>query len=106
MGIGPCRYDVRSIKLEITAHDFYLQEQALDRFKNKSHGWVEAGLCPFHDDRSSGSFRINLESGAYRCFSCGAKGGDIIAFTMAKYDLSFNEALKQLAYEWGVLTHG
>lgn len=95
-------YEASSIKSRIDPYDFYLKEQTLDRFKNKSYGWAEAGLCPFHDDRSSGSFRVNLESGAYRCFSCDAKGGGILAFTMAKYSLSFYEALKQLANEWGV----
>lgn len=96
------RYEALSIKSRIDPYDFYLKEQSLDRFKNKLCGWAEAGLCPFHDDRSSGSFRVDLESGAYRCFSCDAKGGDIIAFTMAKYSLPFYEALKQLANEWGV----
>lgn len=96
------RYQAPSIKSRIAPHDFYLKEQILDRFKNKSYGWAEAGLCPFHEDHASGSFRINLENGAYKCFSCDAKGGDIIAFTMAKYSLSFYEALKQIANEWGV----
>lgn len=79
-----------------------MKEQLLDRFKNKSGGWANAGLCPFHNDNSAGSFRVHLENSAYRCFSCGVKGGDIIAFTMAKHDLSFYEALIQLANEWGV----
>ncbi len=96
------RYEASSIKSRIDPYDFYLKEQTLDRFKHKSRGWAEGGLCPFHDDRSSGSFRVNLENGAYRCFSCDAKGGDIIAFTVAKYSLPFYEALKQLANEWGV----
>ena len=80
----------------------YLREQGIDRFKSQSHEWVEAGLCPFHEDRSAGSFWIRLENGAYNCFSCGAKGGDIIAFTMEKHRLTFYEALLQLANEWGV----
>lgn len=96
------RYEASSIKSRIDSYDFYLKEQTLNRFKNKSCEWAEAGLCPFHDDHATGSFRVNLESGAYRCFSCDAKGRDIIAFTMAKYSLSFYEALKQLANEWGV----
>lgn len=100
------RYEASSVKSGIDPHDFYLKEQSLDRFKNKSRGWAEAGLCPFHEDRASGSFRVNLESGAYKCFSCDAKGSNIIAFTMAKYGLSFYETLKQLAHEWGCSHHG
>ncbi len=96
------RLDAASIKSIIAPCDFYLREQALDGFKAKSKGWVEGGLCPFHNDTNAGSFRINLENGAYTCFSCGAKGGDIISFIMAKYEISFVDALKQLTNEWGV----
>ena len=95
-------YDVATIKLKIAPLHFYLKEQVLDHFKRKSRGWVEAGLCPFHEDSSAGSFWIHLESGAYKCFSCSVKGGDIIAFTMTKYRLSFYEVLVQLANEWEV----
>ena len=31
------------------------------------------GLCPFHDDRES-SFSVNLQTGQYTCFACGASG--------------------------------
>lgn len=54
------------------------------------------GLCPFHADTRPGSFVINKASGAYRCFSCGAHGGDIIAFHMQRNEISFPETLRQL----------
>lgn len=95
-------FDPAKIKNRILPYDFYLKEQALDRFKSKSGGWVEAGLCPFHKDTSAGSFRINLEKGAFICFSCGVKGGDILSFTMAKYGLSFPKAIQKLSIEWGI----
>jgi len=31
-------------------------------------------LCPFHNDRRIGSFSVNILTGRYHCFSCGAKG--------------------------------
>lgn len=89
------------IKERVNPYDFYLREQNLHRFDVKSGQWAVAGFCPFHADRSAGSFKVNVESGDFVCFSCGSKGADIIAFTMAKYDLSFYEALKHIAYEWG-----
>tara|TARA_R110002072_G_scaffold302338_1_gene484781 strand:+ start:3596 stop:3898 length:303 start_codon:yes stop_codon:yes gene_type:complete len=58
------------------------------------HRWN--GLCPFHGDRRPGSFFINRASGAFRCFSCGASGGDIIAFHRKANRLGFKEALAQL----------
>lgn len=96
------RINIASVKAGIIPYDFYLREQSLDCLKSKSRGWAECGLCPFHDDKSAGSFWINLQNGAYKCFSCDAKGGDIISFTMEKYGLSFREALTQIANEWGV----
>lgn len=58
--------------------------------------WVDGGLCPFHDDRSKGTFRIHLGTGGFRCFSCGAKGGDIISFTQLKHGMKFFDAYKHV----------
>lgn len=90
------------IREAIAPHDFYLKEMNIHEFGNKSGNWAVAGLCPFHEDRSAGSFKVNVESGSFICFSCGAKGSNIIVFIMSKYGLSFYEALKLLAKEWGV----
>lgn len=88
------------IKGSITPLDYYNYE--LQDVTLKKHGWNDGGLCPFHADNKKGSFRINLETGAYKCFACGAAGGDIIGFTMALYGLRFVEALTQLAHDWGI----
>ncbi|MCB1762187.1 MAG: hypothetical protein KDI27_03485 [Gammaproteobacteria bacterium] len=72
----------------------------------KQRGWVDGGLCPFHEDRNRGSFRINLESGSYCCFSCGAKGGDIIDFHQQFHGLSFVEAVNDLAIAFLPSDHG
>lgn len=59
--------------------------------------WVIGGLCPFHSDRRVGSFRLNLHTGAFRCFACGARGGDVIAFVRLRHCLTFREAIQHLA---------
>ena len=42
--------------------------------KHTGNGWFAWDeLCPFHNDRHAGSLVIHKESGACRCFSCGAK---------------------------------
>jgi len=89
-----------SVKDSIQPSDFYAHE--LPGAQMKQREWSDGGLCPFHSDNAPGSFRLNLVTGAYKCFSCGAAGGDIIAFTMSLYGLSFIEALQKLAHEWGV----
>jgi DNA primase len=88
------------IKAAISAFDFYSFE--LIGLKTRKDGWNKGGLCPFHSDKSAGSFDVNLTSGAYNCFACGAKGGDIIAFTMNFHGMSFSEAIKKLSQDWGL----
>ena len=38
--------------------------------------WVKVRCC-FHDD-STPSLSINMVNGHFRCFGCGAKGGDVL----------------------------
>ena len=65
-------------------------------------GWRDGGLCPFHADQHPGSWRVNLDTGGFVCFACGAKGTDIIAFIQLRDGLSFPEALQKLAADWGL----
>ncbi|OAI07028.1 hypothetical protein A1353_08375 [Methylomonas methanica] len=97
----PHAVNATDIKSQISPIIFY--QSALHNVKFDRNGWNEAGLCPFHNDRKAGSFFVNLRSGAFNCFSCGAKGSDIIAFTQQRYNLSFVEALKKLQADWGLL---
>ena len=56
--------------------------------------WRSA-LCPFHDDHRP-SLRVNVDTGAFRCMACGAKGGDVLAFHRQRYGLTFKEAAQGL----------
>jgi DNA primase len=94
------RLDANFIKSSISPLNFYRFE--LPDAPIKKHGWNNGGLCPFHADKNPGSFQVNTETGAFKCFSCGIKGGDIIAFTMALHDLGFCDALIKLADDWGL----
>jgi hypothetical protein len=68
-------------------------ERELGELRRPSRGWAspKAG-CPFHASKSKTSFRLNLESGAFRCFGCGAKGGDVLSFARLRYHLDFRQA--------------
>jgi hypothetical protein len=50
--------------------------------------------CTFHG--GTRSMRVNLESGAWVCMSCGQKGGDVLAYAMATTGAEFAEAAKAL----------
>lgn len=51
-------------------------------------------VCTFHG--GSDSMRVNVPSGAWVCMSCGAKGGDVLAYHMQSHGLEFIEAAKAL----------
>jgi DNA primase len=56
--------------------------------------WRDA-LCPFHEDTKP-SLRVRVETGAFRCMTCGARGGDVLAFLRVRYGLGFVEAARRL----------
>ncbi len=92
---------LQNIKSYIPPSEFYRAELAAMP-PPRGGGWRDGGLCPFHNDEHTGSFRVNLETGAFKCFSCGTKGGDIIAFIQQRDGLSFPEAMEKLTNEWGL----
>ncbi len=58
------------------------------------------GICPFHDDTKP-SFSVNRQGQYFHCFGCGA-GGDVIKFVERIDGVSFREAIRKLAAEYGV----
>jgi len=94
------RPNANQIKLAISPPDYY--RVVLPDVPLKRIGWNDGGLCPFHADTSRGSFRINAETGGFKCFSCGAAGGDVIAFEQKRHGLSFPDAIAKLVKDWGL----
>jgi hypothetical protein len=60
--------------------------------------WVSVRCC-FHEDTQP-SLRLHLISGAFRCFACGAKGGDVLAFQQLRYNMTFRAAVSFFG-AWG-----
>lgn len=58
------------------------------------------GLCPFHDEKTP-SFQVTPARGFFYCFGCG-EGGDVISFLQKIDNLSFVEAVENLADRTGV----
>jgi len=101
MAIFKQKLNAEYIKGLLTPFDFYRHE--LPNAPLKKAGWNDGGLCCFHEDTRAGSFKVNLTTGAYKCFACGMTGSDVIAFVMALYGLKFIEALAKLADDWGLI---
>jgi len=57
-------------------------------------GWAQV-CCVFHQDRHP-SLSIHPERGAFRCFGCGAHGGDVLAFEMLLSGTDFKTAARAL----------
>ena len=98
------RLDAARIKYAIPPLSFFANELPGMPMPKATSGWTCGGRCPFHDDHRAGSFRVNLDTGAFVCFSCGTKGGDIISFVQLRHALSFASALEALAGEWELET--
>ncbi len=74
-------------------------QQEFPNLKQVNKDWVSVNCC-FHEDKTP-SLRLNVVTGAFRCFSCGARGGNIIAFQCQHYHQSFREAVEALGNKNG-----
>lgn len=68
------------------------------RWKNQ-HGTNWSGFCPFHDDKNTASFFLEVATGKWFCQGACGEGGDIFTFQQKVRGQNFNEALKDLAAE-------
>lgn len=58
------------------------------------------GLCPFHSEKTP-SFSVNPARQTYKCFGCG-KGGNVFTFLMEYENITFPEAVENLAGRVGI----
>lgn len=65
------------------------------RVQLKKAGSTYKACCPFHNENTP-SFVVNRQKGFYHCFGCGASG-DAISFLREHDNLSFVEAIEELA---------
>lgn len=76
----------RTVLSDLVGKKVKLTRAGRDEFK---------GCCPFHNEKTP-SFTLNNQKGFYHCFGCGAHG-DAISFLQDHDNLSFMEAVEQLA---------
>jgi len=98
---NPYMPDAATVKVAIDAGAFYTAEFPGWR-PRRADSWNGGPLCPFHADTKPGSFRVHTGTGAFTCYSCGARGGDVIAYVQRRHALSFVDALAHLADAWGI----
>lgn len=86
------------VKARLDHAAFY--ESQLGRLTGE--GVQRMARCPFHEDATP-SLSVNVETGLFHCFGCGASG-DVIAFVQRREGVPFPEALARLAAVAGVAT--
>lgn len=59
--------------MDVTAEVRAIADRYLQGIKKSGSEQIMA-FCPFHDNRKSQAFTMNLSSGLYYCFSCGEAG--------------------------------
>lgn len=79
----------------------YRREYAAVIQKNQISGNRLTGLCPFHDDKNA-SFSVDLVTGKYTCFACGASG-NYIDFYAQTHGIDTKEAYKRILSEYGIM---
>jgi len=67
----------------------------------RAGGGTLKGLCPFHDEKTP-SFTVTPHKGFWHCFGACNEGGDVFDFVMKLNNLSFVEAVEQLADRTGI----
>ena len=72
-----------------------------DFYELRKRGTDYECLCPFHNDRDLGSFKISPNRNVYTCFSCGAHGGPV-DFLMSHENLSYPDALRWLGKKYSI----
>lgn len=70
------------------------------RISLKRAGSNYKGVCPFHNEKTP-SFVVSEAKQIFTCFGCGASG-DAIEFVKRYNNLEFNDAIRQLASEYGI----
>lgn len=58
------------------------------------------GLCPFHSEKTP-SFSVNPTRQFYHCFGC-KESGDVLSFMMKINNMTFPDALRDIARRYGV----
>lgn len=67
----------------------------------KRSGAEYVGLCPFHNDRNIGSFKVSPSKNMCKCFSC-QKSADPVAFIMYMEKLDFPDAIRWLGKKYSI----
>lgn len=67
----------------------------------KKTGRDYSGMCPFHDDNKTPSFRVSPSKGIYKCFTCEV-GGNALDFYKRINNIKLPQAMEELAAKYNI----
>lgn len=70
----------------------------------KGSGVERDALCPFHNDRKLGNFKVNTGKNLWKCFSCGESGKGGVSFYQRLHGLSWKRAAADVGLRYGAIT--
>jgi len=88
-------------KIAEVLHSASIVEVISDYVSLAKVGRNHTGLCPFHSEKTP-SFTVSAEKQIFYCFGCGV-GGNVFSFLMRYHNISFPEAVSDLAKRYGVI---
>lgn len=91
---------IKRHSIEAVINAAAIDEVVGDYIALKKRGANLLGRCPFHDEKTP-SFTVSPAKGIYKCFGCG-KSGNSVSFLMEHDNLSFSDAIKQLAAKYNI----
>lgn len=77
-------------------HEVPISEIVSTKMELIHSGGQHKGLCPFHDDKTIGSFVVTNKKGLFKCFSCSA-GGDSIKFVAMHDGINYVQSALKIA---------
>ncbi len=80
--------------------DYHAEYSAMVQ-KAKVQGDKLTGLCPFHNDTKNANLSVNLKTGQYHCFACGANGNYITFYAHIHNIADTKEAYKEILQKHG-----
>ena len=91
--------DERSIEQLLNRVDIVDVVSRYVELKRKGSNWQ--ACCPFHNERTP-SFIVNPNRNTWHCFGACQEGGNAISFVMKYCNMTFPEAVRELAKQYGV----
>lgn len=91
---------IPEIKIEEIRNSANILDFVSGHVQLRKRGKNFIGLCPFHQEKTP-SFTVSEEKQIYHCFGCGA-GGNVFKFLMEFKNISFVEAVQEVAEQVGI----